>query len=181
MRQGGDCAGGRHLDTLNRGKALGARGEETHVRRIFATVVLALGLPLIPSAPATATPPERSTFQIDDVFPFDVCPFPLMAHVVGMNHRITFVDASGNPTREFLGGQLFITFTRDDTGFSRRFTLSGPTFFDANGTPMRGTGRWVAGIEGVGYVIASGNLQFDIGLLVNIRGRYQELCDLISG
>lgn len=157
-----------------------ARGKETHVRRILATVVLALGL-LVPSAPATATPPERSTFQIDDVFPFDVCPFPLTAHVVGKNHRITFVDASGNATREFLGGQLFITFTRDDTGFSRRFTLSGPTFFDARGTPLRGTGRWVAAIEDVGYVIASGNLQFgDGGLIVGIRGRYQELCDLMS-
>lgn len=150
------------------------------MRRFLATFVLALGL-LAPSAPATAAAPERSTFQIDDVFPFDVCPFPMTAHVVGKNHAITFVDASGNATRGFLGGQLFITFTRDDTGFSRRFTLSGPTFFDEKGTAVRGTGRWVAGIEDVGYVIASGNLQFDGGLVVSIRGRYQELCDLMSG
>jgi hypothetical protein len=148
-------------------------------------VVLAIGIAiaiLIPSGIASAAKPQRASFPVDVVIPFQgVCAFDLTAHVVGKNHLMIFVGADGNPTGGFLGGQLFVTFTRDDTGASRTFTISGPSFFDESGTLVRGTGRWATFTLDGTFVIASGNFVMDaIGTILEAKGNLRELCGLMA-
>jgi hypothetical protein len=153
-------------------------------RLVVAATIAALAVVI--GSPAHAAAPIRTTSQIDAVIPFpDVCDFPLTAHVVGTGHMLTFVDASGAPVGGFLGGQLFVTWTRVDTGFSRRFTISGPTFFDADGNAVRGTGSWTTPMVEVGWVLAHGNLTFDgtqdgFSLISSVRGSWTSICDLMS-
>ena len=54
-----------------------------------------------------------------------------------------------------------VTWTRDDTAFSRTFAISGPTFFDASGVAVLGTGRWTTPMVDAGWVLAAGHLTFD--------------------
>jgi hypothetical protein len=148
-------------------------------------VVLAIGIAiaiLIPSGIASAAKPQRASFPVDVVIPFQgVCAFDMTAHVLGKNHLITFVDADGNPTGGFLGGQLFVTFTRDDTGATRTFTISGPSFFDENGTLVRGTGRWATTTADGTFVIASGNFVMDaVGTILEAKGNLRDLCALMA-
>lgn len=146
--------------------------------------VLAIGVAiaiLAPSGIANAAKPQRISFPLDYVVPFEVCEFDMTAHVVGKNHLIIFVDADGNPTRGFLAGQLFVTFTNDDTGESRTFTISGPSFFDENVNIVRGTGRWATFTADGTFVIASGNFVMDSsGTILEARGNLRDLCDLMA-
>jgi hypothetical protein len=147
------------------------------------TIAAALGL----ASPSSASQPiitRSGPFEVVIPFP-DICPFPLTATVSGNTHTITFVDAAGNPTRGFAGGQLFVTWTRDDTGFSRTFAIAGPGFFDAAGNPIRGTGRWATPLEGTGWVLASGNLTLDgledgFAVIESLNGRAVSICELMS-
>lgn len=153
------------------------------MRRTLAVVALALAIAtLVPSSSAGAAPPQQERFPVDVVIPFPgVCAFDLTAHVVGKNHLITFVDADGNPTGGHLGGQLFVTFTRDDTGTARTFTISGPTFFDENGTIVRGTGRWATDTADGQFVIASGNFVMNaVATILEAKGNLRDLCQLMA-
>jgi hypothetical protein len=153
------------------------------MRRTLASVVVALAAAtLVPSGSAGAAPPQHGRFLIDMVIPFQgVCTFDMTAHVVGKNHGITFVDADGNPIRGFLGGQLSVTFTRDDTGEARTFTISGPTRFDENGIIVRGTGRWATFTANGSFVIASGNFVMDAsGTILEAKGNLRDICELMA-
>lgn len=156
------------------------------MRRFPAIIILLATTIAFSAGMAAATPPQHERITVDAVIPFpDICPFPLTAHVEGKNMAITFFDASGNAVRGSLHGQLFVTFTRDDTGLSRRFTISGPTFFAADGTAIRGTGRWTTPMFEVGWVLASGNLEFvgtedGFALIGSVRGHVRPLCDLLA-
>jgi hypothetical protein len=146
------------------------------------TATLCVGVGHAGAARPTITPGEP--FEVVVPFP-DVCDFELTATVRGKPHSITFVDESGATVRGFAGGQLFVTWTRDDTGSSRTFAISGPTFSDATGTPVRGTGRWTTPLAGTGWVLANGNLTFDgfqdgFSLIASYRGNVRSLCDLLS-
>jgi hypothetical protein len=130
---------------------------------------------------ANAAKPQRFSFPVDDVLQLDVCSFDMTAHVVGKNHLTFFVDGDGNVIRGFLAGQLSVTFTRDDTGASRTFTISGPSFFDATGTIVRGTGRWATPTADGTFVIASGDLMMDAsGAIVEANGNRRDLCELMA-
>jgi hypothetical protein len=153
------------------------------MRRTLVMVAVALATAtLVPSGIAGAAPPQRDRFPVDTVIPFPgVCEFDMTAHVLGKNHLITFVDADGNPTGGFLSGQLFVTFTRDDTGATRTFTISGPTFFDENGNIVRGTGRWATFTVDGSFVIASGNFVMDaVGTILEAKGNLRDLCELMA-
>ncbi|MBA3691535.1 MAG: hypothetical protein H0W82_09015 [Actinobacteria bacterium] len=146
---------------------------------------LAIGIAiamLVPSGIASATPPQRVSFPIDDHLSLDgVCAFDMTAHIVGKNHLIIFVDADGNPTRGFLAGQLSVTFTNEDTGGSRTFTISGPSFFDETLTIVRGTGRWATFTADGTFVIASGNFVMDgSSTILQAKGKLRDLCDLMA-
>jgi hypothetical protein len=157
------------------------------MRRILIGTAM-LGILLAPAVPAGAARPQITPgeyFEAEVPFP-DVCSdFEMTATVRGKPHAITFVDASGDPIRGFAGGQLFVTWTRDDTGFSRTFTISGPTFYDGAGNPVRGTGRWTTPVAGTGWALVNGNLTFDgfqdgFSLVVAYRGRATSICDLMA-
>jgi hypothetical protein len=153
------------------------------MRRALALVAVALATAtLVPSGIAGAAPPQHDRFPVDAVIPFPgVCAFDMTAHVVGKNHLITFVDADGNQIGGFLGGQLSVTFTRDDTGEARTFTISGPTFFDENGTIVRGVGRWATFTAEGSFVIASGNFVMDaIGTILEAKGNLRDICGLMA-
>jgi hypothetical protein len=153
------------------------------MRKTLAAIAVALATAtLVPSGSAGAAPPKQDRFPVDVVIPFPgVCAFDMTAHVVGKNHLITFVDADGNPTGGFLGGQLFVTFTRDDTGAAQTFTISGPSFFDENGTLVHGTGRWATFTADGSFVIASGNFVMDaIGTILEAKGNLRDVCELMA-
>jgi hypothetical protein len=156
------------------------------MRRVL-VLVMTVGALAGLALPASASQPiiTRSG-PFEAVIPFpDVCSFPMTATVRGSTHSITFVDAAGNPTSGFAGGKLFVTWTRDDTGFSRTFAISGPTFFDAAGNAIHGTGRWTTPMVGTGWVLANGNLTFDgledgFALISSMKGHAVSICDLMS-
>lgn len=136
----------------------------------------------VPSS-SSAAPPERTgptRFTVDLAFP-TICDFPLVAHVEGFTHFTTFVDENGDPIRGFTGGQLFVTWERTDTGFTRRFAIPGPTFFAADGTPIRGTGRWAnPDLDGTWYILA-GNIVMDENFnTVSSTGRKVPVCELMA-
>jgi hypothetical protein len=145
------------------------------------TAVIAFALPASAAKPQiTAGTP----FEVEIPFP-DVCDFPMTATVAGRSHSITFVDAAGNTIRGFSGGQLFVTWARDDGTLSRTFSIAGPTFYDSSGDAVRGTGRWTTPLEGTGWVLANGNLTFDgfqdgFSLIVDYSGNVTSICDLMS-
>jgi hypothetical protein len=156
------------------------------MRRTCLVVSLLVGSMFLGGAASAAQPTITAgePFEVDIPFP-DVCEFEMTATVRGQTHSITFVDSSGETVRGFAGGQLFVTWTRDDTGFSRTFAIAGPTFFDASGTPVRGTGRWTTPLAGTGWVLANGNLTFDgfedgFSLIASYRGNVRTICDLMS-
>ena len=149
--------------------------------------MLVLGALLIPATAAEATPPvvtPPTSFEVVVPFP-GVCAFPMTATVLGRTLAITFVDANGNAIRGFAAGQLFVTWQRDDTGFARTFTISGPSFFDAAGDAVLGTGRWTTPMVDAGWVLASGHLTFDgtqdgFSLISTMNGHARSLCALMS-
>lgn len=156
------------------------------MRRLLVAVLTIAGV-LTFAGPASAAKPQITAgtpFEVEIPFP-DVCEFSMTAVVSGRSHSITFVDASGTTIRGFSGGQLSVTWTRDDTGFSRTFSIAGPTFYDATGDAVRGTGRWTTPLEGTGWVLANGNLTFDgfqdgFSLITSYRGHVTSICDLMS-
>jgi hypothetical protein len=163
------------------------RAPATSIRRSF-LLALTVGTALIGLAlPASASQPIIThSGPFEAVIPFpDVCAFPMTATVSGSTHSITFVDEAGNPTSGFAGGRLFVTWTRDDTGFARTFAIAGPGFFDAAGNAIRGTGRWTTPMEGTGWVLANGNLTLDgledgFALISSMHGHAVSICDLMS-
>lgn len=158
------------------------------MRRLPA-VLVSLAILLAGALPAGAAKPTKVTIPIEDwVIPFpDECPdFELEATVNGMVHVITFVDADGNPTSGWQGGQLFVTWTRLDTSASLTLAISGPTFYDASGTAVFGTGRWTTPLDGDGWVLAIGMLTLDgydadgWSVIGSYAGRATSICDLMA-
>ena len=157
------------------------------MRRI-ASVLGVIAIAMTVGLPAHAAPPQitpGAPFSVDIPFP-DVCPdFEMVATVRGRPHAITFVDNDGNAVRGFAGGQLKVTWTRLDTGFSRTWSIAGPTFYDGDGNAVRGTGSWTTPLEGTGWVLAHGNLTFDglengFSLIVDYHGNATAICDLMA-
>ena len=151
-------------------------------RRTLVVIAALLGLVLFPGA-ATAAPPEVTKPQriaFDLQFP-EICDFPLVAHVEGFTHFKTFLDANGDAIRGWTGGQLFVTWTRTDTGASRTFAIPGPTFFAGDGSPIRGTGAWAnPELDGTWYLTA-GIIVLDENFnTVSMVGRKFAVCDLMS-
>jgi len=158
------------------------------MRRILLGTLLASAL-VVPAIPAGAAKPQITggePFEVVIPFP-DVCgEFELVATVRGRTRTITFVDREGDVIRGFSGGQLFVTWTRVDTGFSRTFTISGPGFYDAEGNAVRGAGRWTTPLQDTGWALVIGNLTLDglqdgFSLVVDYNGRATSICELMAG
>jgi hypothetical protein len=159
------------------------RVEEEFMRKTVASLsLLALVIVGLLATSASATPPVRETSH--DVFDIDfgdVCGgFTLLAHVEQTVTLTTFFDSSGNPTGGLLTGPIFVTFTNSETGESVSFSIPGPSFFDAEGNLISGTGTWATFTSDGGFVWAAGNIVFDeFGNAAEITGTSVSVCDLL--
>jgi hypothetical protein len=146
---------------------------------LFGTCALIL---TVNGAPAHAAPPviQRGGEAVVDLdFPAGtVCDFALHVHLELKTTLITFVDANGNPTRGISVGKLHAWETNVETGETQFHSISGPSFFDAAGTLVMGTGAW-SGIQlqdGT-WIRAHGLITFDTDSLVTaVRGHIEPLC-----
>jgi hypothetical protein len=91
----------------------------------------------------------------------------------------TFVDADGNPTRSISTGRIHDWETNADTGETQFHSISGPSFFDATGALVWGTGSWSGvQLQDGTWVRTHGLIRFDADLLLaEVHGRVESLCD----
>jgi hypothetical protein len=146
---------------------------------LFGTCALILTLG---AAPASATKPVfqrggEATVDLD--FPAGaVCDFALHVRLEMKTTLKTFVDANGDPTRGISTGRLHAWETNVETGETQFHSISGPSFFDAAGALVMGTGAW-SGIQlqdGT-WIRAHGLITFDADSLVtSVRGHVEPLC-----
>jgi hypothetical protein len=151
------------------------------VRRTVLFVLATAVVTILSTGVASAIPPthERSSDVFDVDLGDELCGFPLLAHVEQTVKLTTFYDADGNPVRGILRGPITVTFTNGDTGETIRLAIPGPSFFDAEGNLIRGTGTWATFTSDGGFVWAAGNITFDeFGNATEIRGRAVSVCDL---
>jgi hypothetical protein len=153
----------------------------TCIVSMFIVSVLALGL-----APATAAKPQMNrggVTVVDLHFPAGaICDFALDVHQVMKTKFITFVDANGDPTRSISTGRIHAWETNADTGRTLFLSISGPSFFDAAGALVRGTGGWSGvQLEDGTWIHARGLLTFDANQLVtSVRGHVEPLCESLA-
>ena len=153
--------------------------EVVTIRRLLASSALvALILGMLLASPAGATPPTRETSSDTFDVPLDgVCVFPLLAHIEQTVTLTTFFDRFGKQTGGIITGPIFVTFSSGDA--SIQLAIPGPSFLDADGKVVRGTGTWVTFTSDGGFVWAAGNIVFDeFGNASQIRGVEVSICDL---
>jgi hypothetical protein len=152
-----------------------------------ATALLSVLVCCMIAAPAaSAAPPSISGGQLVEVDlafpPGAVCEFAVDVHLVLKTRSITFLDANGDPTPALLVGRLQAWESNAETGQTHFSSIAGPSFFDASGALVRGTGSW-SGIQlqdGT-WVRASGLITFDANVLVTaVRGHVEPLCLALS-
>ena len=153
--------------------------EVVTIRRLLAaSALVALILGMLLASPAGATPPTRETSSDTFDVPLDgVCVFPLLAHIEQTVTLTTFFDRFGKQTGGIITGPIFVTFSSGDA--SIQLAIPGPSFLDADGKVVRGTGTWVTFTSDGGFVWAAGNIVFDeFGNASQIRGVEVSICDL---
>jgi hypothetical protein len=107
-----------------------------------------------------------------------VCSFPLDVHQELKAKFITFVDANGDPIRSISTGKIHVWETNADTGETQFRSISGPSFFDATGALVWGTGGWSGvQLQDGTWVRTRGLIGFDANALVEtVRGHVESLC-----
>lgn len=156
------------------------------MRRICVVSLLIVSVVALGLAPANAAKPQidRSGVTVVDLhFPAGaLCDFALDVHQVLKTKLITFVDANGDPTRAISTGRIHVWETNADTGRTLFLSISGPSFFDATGALVRGTGGWSGvQLEDGTWIHARGLLTFNANLLVtSVRGHVEPLCDSLA-
>jgi hypothetical protein len=156
------------------------------MRRASLLLAIVFGLMGLGAGAASATPPVREggdEVEIDLSFPAGVvCSFPVDVHLEMKTRTTTFVDANGVPTRGITTGRIHAWETNVTSGKTVFLSISGPSFFDASGALIMGTGSW-SGIQlqdGT-WIHASGMITFDAnGLVVAVRGHVEPLCDELA-
>jgi len=154
------------------------KGVVTIRRLLAASALVAMILGTLLASPAGATPPTRETSSDTFDVPLDgVCVFPLLAHIEQTVTLTTFFDRFGKQTGGIITGPIFVTFSSGDA--SIQLAIPGPSFLDADGNVVRGTGTWVTFTSDGGFVWAAGNIVFDeFGNASQIRGVEVSICDL---
>lgn len=107
-----------------------------------------------------------------------VCPFPLDIHQELKVTFKTFVDANGDTVRSIATGSIHDWETNLRTGETQFFSISGPSFFDATGALVRGTGAWSGvQLQDGTWVRIHGMITFDENSLVEtFHGYLEPLC-----
>jgi hypothetical protein len=166
------------------------------VKRYLALTCLVVVIALVTPGSATATgAPEITplTGEIDlgnlnegptgDVCAFDV---GMVVHFGPGARQITFPDPLGATTTSLLVGPLTATVTNLETDESITVNISGPTFLDASGFIVKGTGAWLSfePISEGGLRYIHGRLAFEpvsYGLHAIVLGGVEEdLCDRLA-
>jgi hypothetical protein len=111
-----------------------------------------------------------------------VCAFPVDVHQVLKTQYIEFVDRNGNVVRAISTGKIHDWETNAATGYTEFHSISGPSFFDATGALIRGTGAWSGvQLQDGTWVRTHGLITFDANLLLEtVRGRVEPLCDSLA-
>ena len=156
------------------------------MRRASLLFAIVVGLMGLGAAAAGAAPPVMEggeEVELDLSFPAGaVCAFPVDVHLEMKIRTKTFVDANGVPTRGITTGRIHAWETNATTGKTVFLSISGPSFFDASGALIMGTGSW-SGIQlqdGT-FIHASGSITFDAnGLVLAVRGHVEPLCDALA-
>jgi hypothetical protein len=155
------------------------------MRRACLLLAIVVGLMGFGAA-ASAAPPVMvggDEFELDLSFPAGVvCAFPVDVHLEIKTTTRTFVDANGVPTSSITTGRIHAWETNVTTGTTVFSSISGPSFLDASGALIMGTGGW-SGIQlqdGT-WIHANGLITFDANaLVVAVRGYVEPLCDSLT-
>jgi hypothetical protein len=130
--------------------------------RIFAVVVVALGLGLFGAAPAAADPPTTTILLFDDLTIKDrTCGFLIVEVFDGSVRITTYVDDEGNPTRVRIAALFQGTLTNPETGESIRGQQELIIFLDL----AEGSETW-AGLRFRAVFPEAGAVLLDAGRLV---------------
>ena len=153
------------------------------LRRLLLPILLVLGAFLAQASSAAASPPVIDRPGEVDVA-FDVsgaCTFDLHVRAIYHTQTITFVRSDAGAIRAISTGRLELWITNLDTGTTIHQMIPGPSFFDSNGTLVRGTGPW-SGIFKDGVLISAwGNITFaPDGTVVSVRGHIVDVCAQLS-
>jgi len=163
---------------------------------VVGAIVAALG-----AGAATAAPPQRTVFNIDETFTVDgICSFPIVEHAQGKGRITEFVDRNGNVTREldttpglkisFSANGITLsttssshghwTFNADDTATLAVTGLSGHISIPGQGTIALSAGHIVAIFsddEEPQIIAMNGSFSFGFGDLPPIE---EQLCDALT-
>jgi hypothetical protein len=157
------------------------------MRRIALLGVMTAVLSFIGVAPTFATPPTISKATAETVVDLhfsagDVCSFPVDVHQVWKTRYIEFVDRNGDVVRAISTGKIHDWETNARTGKTEFHSISGPSFFDATGALVRGTGAWSGvQLQDGTWVRTHGLITFDENLLIEtLRGHVESLCDSLA-
>jgi len=151
------------------------------MRRTTILIAIPLSVMWLSAGPAAARQPIREVarFVVLESLPSEMCGFPLTFEVRGRTTMKLYLRADSEPMRATSTGPIIITFSREDTGEIRRFSIPGPSFYSADGRLVRGVGPWFAFSAQGEPVIAAGNWTFDAGYPDGV-GKIVEVCDLLA-
>ena len=157
-------------------------------------VVAAIAL-VVPGTATAAGRPEITPFtgdidlgNLNEGPTGDVCAFDvgLVVHFGAGARQIAFPDPLGSGATSLLVGPLTATVTNLETDDSLTVNISGPTFLDASGFIIKGTGAWLSfePIAEGGLRYIHGRLAFEpapYGLHAVVLGGVEEdLCDRLA-
>ena len=165
------------------------------MKRNLAFTCLVVAVALVMPGTATAAGPVITPLtgdidlgNLNDGPTGDVCAFEvgMVVHFGPGARQITFPDPLGGGTTSLLVGPLTATVTNLETDESITVNISGPSFLDASGFPIRGTGAWLSfePISQGGLRFIHGRLVFEpvpYGLhAVVLGGAETDLCDRLA-
>ncbi len=124
-------------------------------------IVAALGV-----GAATAAPPQRTAFSIDDTFTVDgICAFPIVESAHGKGQIIEFVDRDGNVTRELdTTPGLQVSFSANGITLTTVSTSVGHWTFNTDGTATLA----VTGLSGHISIPGQGTIALSAGRFVAV-------------
>jgi hypothetical protein len=156
------------------------------MRRLVALAGLCTLVLTITAPHAGAVAPELVKTGVEE---FDLsvpagafCDFSVSVHVRQRLTIRTFFGPDGEPVGGSATGFIEAWVTNDETGTTVHQIIPGPSFFDATGALVRGTGPWsgILTVDGVA-ISAWGNISFNADSLVTaVRGRVEPLCPTLA-
>jgi hypothetical protein len=148
------------------------------------TLIMMISVLMVGAGQAHAAQPIHTRPGVEE-FEFvieGICDFDVLAHVRQRFNITFFLDGNGDVTGGHVTGPLVVWLTNLDSDRTIRRVIPGPSFLDADGVLVRGTGPWAFIFTIDGDVInAWGHITFDdSGLVVGVRGRTESFCGVLA-